>query len=293
MSVDNFIPEIWESALLVQLRKQLVFAGPDVVNHDYEGSIQDAGDTVHIISPGDVTVSTYNGTLTYEDIDTADQVLVVDQQKYFAKKFGDIDRAQAANSGGLVAETMSQAAYRLSDTADQYVASFYTQISAGNVLTAVTQLGGASPTADALGEAAYDLLVDLGVQLDEANVPSEGRYVVVPPWYHGALRKAHAFINMEKAGDGGAALRNGMVGRAAGFDILKSNNCAQPSPGSTYVIQAGTPMAISFANQITKTEAMRDPDSFSDLMRGLHVYGAKVTYPDGLAAVTVTRPAGS
>jgi N4-gp56 family major capsid protein len=290
MSVESFIPEIWSSELLVQLRKQLVFAGPGVVNNDYEGNITDAGDTVHIASPGDVTVNDYAGSLTYDGLDTGSQVLLINQQKYFAKKFGDVDRAQTVNSGALVAETMTQAAYRLSDTADQYVASLYTQISAANVLDAVTELGGSSPTADELGEAAYDLIVDLGVALDEANVPSDGRYVIVPPWYHGALRKAHAFINVEKADDAGTALRNGIVGRAAGFDIMKSNNSAQPSAGTTYVLQAGTPMAVTFANQIIKTEALRDPDSFSDLMRGLHVYGATVTYPDGLACVTVTRP---
>jgi N4-gp56 family major capsid protein len=293
VTIQHFKPELWAAELLVQLRKSLVFAGPGVVNHDYEGQIQQAGDTVHISSVGDVTINDYAGSVSYEDIDDAGQTLVVDQKKYFAKKFDDVDRAQSLNGGSLMAETMAQAAYRLSDVADQYVASFYTQISAGNVLTAVTQLGGASPTADALGEAAYDLLVDLGVRLDQANVPEEGRYVIVPPWYHGALRKAHAFINVEKAGDNGQALRNGVVGQAAGFDIMKSNNCAQPSAGSTYVIQAGTPMAISFANQIVKTEALRDISSFSDLVRGMHVYGGKVVYPDGLACVTVTRPAGS
>jgi N4-gp56 family major capsid protein len=283
VTIRNFKPEMWAAELLVQLRKSLIFAGPSVVNHDYEGEIQQAGDTVHITSVGDVTISDYAGSVSYEDIDDAGQVLVVDQQKYFAKKFDDVDRAQTLNGGALMAETMAQAAYRLSDTSDQYVASFYTQISSGNVLTAVTDL-----TTDA--GTAYDTLVDLGTALDEANVPSEGRYAIVPPWYHALLRKDPNFINAEKAADGGAALRNGIVGMAAGFDILKSNNCAQPSAGSTYVVQAGTPMAISFANQIVKTEALRDIDSFSDLVRGLHVYGGTVTYPDGLACVTCTRP---
>ena len=285
MTIQHFKPEMWAAELLVQLRKSLVFAGPGVVNHDYEGEIQQAGDTVHITSVGDVTITDYAGSVTYEDIDDAGQILVVDQKKYFAKKFDDVDRAQALNGGALMAETMAQAAYRMSDTADQYVASFYTQISSGNVLTAVTDL-----TTDK--DTAYQVLVNLGVKLDEANVPSEGRYAIVPPWYHGLLRKDPNFINAEKAADNGAALRNGTVGQAAGFDILKSNNCAQPTPGTNYMVMAGTPMAISFANQIIKTEALRDPGSFSDLVRGLHVYGAKVTYPDGLAAVNVTRQAG-
>lgn len=292
MAIRHFKPEIWNAELIVQLRKSLVFAGPDVVNHDYEGDIAEAGDTVHISSVGDVTVGDYAGTVTYDDVDDAGDVLVIDQKKFWGKTISDIDKAQALNGGAVVAQIMSQAAYRLADTADQYVASLYTQIASANVLTAVTDLtsSGALTTADQIGEACYDLLVNLGVVLDEANVPEEGRYVVVPPWFHGTLRKAHAFINIEKAADGGAALRNGTVGQAAGFDILKSNNCFQPSAGSTYVVQAGTPMATTFANQIIKTEALRDKDTFDDYLRGLHVYGAKVIRPDALACVTVTRP---
>lgn len=285
MAITHFKPELWAAELIVQLRKQLVFAGPDIVNHDYEGQIQEAGDTVHISSVGDVEVKDYEGEVDYDDIDDAGMALVVDQSKYFAKKFGDVDKAQSLNGGAVMAQTMSNAAYRLSDVADQYVAGMYTKIAAANVLD------GTVYTLTAPDEA-YQALVDLGVVMDEANVPTEGRYAVVPPWFHGVLRKDVNFINASKSGDGGQALRNGEVGEAAGFSILKSNNCAAPTANEN-VIMGGTPMAITFANQIIKTEALRDPKSFSDLVRGLHVYGADVVYPDGLAAVTVTRPAAA
>lgn len=288
MAIDNFKAEIWASALIVALRKAHVFAAPGVVNRDYEGEIQQAGDTVHISSVGDVSVIDYNkgDTLNYDDIDDAGLALVVDQKKAFAKKLDDIDAAQSVNGGAVMAQTMMNAAYNLADIADQFVASMYTQIAAENVLTAVTNL-----TSDSAGgEALYELLVDMGVKLDEANVPTAGRYVVVPPWAHGLLRKASNFINAEKSADGGAALRNGEVGEAAGFSILKSNNTVSPTTG-TNVIMAGTPMAITFADQIVKTEAFRLQTTFADAVRGLHVYGGKVIRPDALAAVTVTRPA--
>jgi N4-gp56 family major capsid protein len=176
---------------------------------------------------------------------------------------------------------MSNAAYSLSDMVDQFVAAMYTQASTGNVLD------GSGYTMSTVGEP-YDLLVDLGVKLTEANVPKQGRYAVVPPWFTGNLLKDPNFINAEKSGST-APLLNGQVGQAAGFAILESNNVVQPSAGTTYVIQVGTPMAISFANQIVETEAMRDPASFSDLMRGLHVYGGKVMQPDGLGYSIVTR----
>jgi len=285
MSIDHFRPEMWAAQLIVQLRKSLVFAGPGVVNHDYEGEIQQAGDTVHISSVGDVTIVDYNkgDTLTYNDIDDAGTTLVVDQRKAFAKKLDDVDAAQSMNGGRVMAQIMSNAAYALADIADQYVASFYTTVSAANVLTEVT-----NATLTGTTGAAYDVLVDLDVALDEANVPTDGRYAIVPPWYYGLLQKDPNFINANRSADGGKALRNGAVGRASGFEIMESNNCASPAANKN-VIMAGTPMAISFANQIIKTEAFRLQDTFADAVRGLHVYGGKVVYPDGLAAVTVDR----
>jgi hypothetical protein len=282
----NYKPEIWAAEFLVQLRKNLIYAGPQIVNHDYEGSIQQAGDTVHITAMGDVTVSDYDDDtdLNYEDVPDAGLTLVIDQQKSYAVAVKDIDKAQALDGGRAVAQIMSQAAYRMSDAADQFVAAKYTDIASANVLDA-SNYSGLDTTPGKL----YDALVDLGVLLDEANVPTEGRYAVIPPWAHGILRKDTNFINAEKSGSS-APLLNGQVGEAAGFAILRSNNVPQPSAGSTYVVQAGTPMAISFANQIVESEALRDQKRFRDLLRGLHVYGGKVTYPDGLACVTLTRP---
>ena len=282
MTFNHYKPEVWAAEFIVQLRKLLVYAGPQIVNHDYEGDIQQHGDTVHISGMGAVTVGDYTGTVTYQDVDDTGTTLVIDQQKYFGVKVKDVDKAQALNGGAAVAQIMQNAAYALSDAADQFVAAKYTDISAGNVLPAVTDFTTDKGTA-------YDTLVDLGVLLDEVNVPTEGRYAVVPPWYHGILRKDPNFINASKSGST-RPLLNGEVGEAAGFIILKSNNVPQPSPGSTYVVQAGTPMAVSFANQLVENEALRDPDAFTDRLRGLHVYGGKTVYPDGNVCVTCTRP---
>lgn len=282
MALTHFRAEIWAAQLIVQLRKAFIYAGPGVVNNDYEGEVHQAGDTVHVSSVGAVTIGNYAGSVTYQDIDDAGLTLVVDQEKYWGIKVKDIDKAQSVNGGAVVAQLMSNAAYSLSDVADQYVAGMYAQASTGNVLSA------SDYDMSTAGEA-YNALVDLGVLLDEASVPTEGRYCVIPPWFHGVIRKDPNFINANKSADGGQALRNGIVGEAAGFDLLKSNNVPLDS-SSNSVLMGGTPMAISFANQIVETESMRDPDSFADLLRGLHVYGGKVMYPDGLAYVPLTRP---
>ena len=280
MSIQRFKPEIWSARLLVALRKTLIYAGPQIVNRDYEGEISAAGDTVRITSIGRPTISSYVPGVTSinpEQLTDAQRTLVVDQSKYFAFEVDDVDARQA--KGNVLPQAADESAYGLADVIDQYVASFYTGAATAN------QLGTVSITT---GDLAYNTLVDLGVKLDEANVPTEGRYVVVPPWYHALLRKNTNFINAEKSADGGAALRNGQIGEAAGFAVLKSNNVPLVT-GDDYAITAGTNAAISFAEQINKTEAYRPQDSFSDAIKGLSLYGAKLVRPDNLATVIASK----
>lgn len=281
MSVNSFIPEVWSAELLSSLKKNLVYAQAGVVNRDYEGDIREFGDTVNINSVGRPTISTYtpNSTsITPEQLTTAQRKLIVDQAKYFAFYVDDVDAAQVRNEGGLMGEAMQEASYGLRDTADQFVAGLYTGAATDNELGTVTVTSGN----------AYDKLVDLSVKLDEANVPSGGRWVVVPPWYHGLLRKDANFINAEKSADGGAALRNGEVGEAAGFTVIKSNNAPNPT-GDDFAVIAGYPGAISYAEQILKVEAYRPEDGFEDAIKGLHVYGAKLVRPDGLATMVASK----
>jgi uncharacterized protein YmfQ (DUF2313 family) len=110
--------------------------------------------------------------------------------------------------------------------------------------------------------------------------------VVITPDLHGCLLRDSRFVKANEAGTD-TGLRNGMVGRAAGFDILLSNN-APNTTGSEFATIAGNNTAITFADQISKTEAYRPQSSFSDAVKGLALYGAKVIRPDSLASALVT-----
>lgn len=284
MAITRFRPEIWSAQLLVALRKSLVYAGPGIVNRDYEGEIRDAGDTVRITSISDPTVGTYVPNVTQivpEELTDAQRTLVVDQSKFWAFKVDDVDARQA--KGNVMPEAMSRAAYKVADTVDQYVASFYTGAQAANVIGSTGSPVAAGPTADTTNSLFYNLvLVPLRTKLNRANVQKEGRYVVVSPEATARLLLDSRFIKVNESGDGGQALRNGVVGRAAGFDILESNNVPNPT-GNVHVIQAGVQSAISFAEQINKTEAYRPESSFSDAVKGLALYGAKLLRPDSIA----------
>jgi hypothetical protein len=277
VSIIRFRPEIWSAVLLEALERVLVFAGPDVVNRDYEGEISQMGDTVHISSIGDPTINTYTAgsTLTYEDLNDAGQTLLIDRAKSFAFKVDDIDKRQAR--GNVMTVAMRRAAYKLALEVDNYVASLYTATNSANAISTTT-----INTADL----AYSGLINLRTKLAQADVPNEGRYVIVPPWYYGLLLNNDKFVRADASGTT-EGLRNGIVGRAAGFDVYESNNCINVT-GDDYIVQAGVSGAITMADQISQTEALRLQTTFADAVRGLHLYGAKVVRPEELATLTAS-----
>jgi hypothetical protein len=48
------------------------------------------------------------------------------------------------------------------------------------------------------------------------------------------------------------------------------------------VLVARHDSAVATAEQISKTETYRDPDSFADIVRGMHLYGRKILRPEAL-----------
>lgn len=281
MTVASFVPEIWAAELLDSTQKSLVFASPNVVNRDYEGEISEMGDTVHINSVSDPTITSYTrgATLTYEDLNTADQTLVIDQAESFSFNVDDIDKRQMA--GDVLTKGLQRAGYKIADIQDQYVEALFAN--AANTVNS----GSAVAVAANDPTAAYDdVLVPLSVALDEADVPSEGRFVVVPPWFHGRMLSDDRFVRADAAGGvRGGVQGNGFIGEAAGFMVYKSNNCTLVT-GDDYRISAGTTDAITFAEQITETEALRLQTTFADAVRGLYLYGAKLVRPE-LAAIAL------
>lgn len=274
MSVQNFIPTVWSAKLNESLKKSLVFG--NVVNNDYQGDAK-FGNTVKINSIGAITIGDYdkaNGTGEPEELNSAQTTLLIDQQKFFNFKVEDIDKAQS--NVDLLEGAMKEAGYGLADVADQYIASFYTEVVAGNTIGNDTTP--IVPTKDN----AYDYLVDLGVKLSEANVPKSDRFVVVPEFFYGLLQKDARFVKDP------AVLATGYIGSVNGMTVYTSNNVANTA-GSKYKVMAGHKSAIAFASQIDSVEAYRPEKSFSDAMKGLQVYGAKVIKPSALAVLTVNK----
>jgi len=274
MAVVNFIPEIWSARLLTALQTRHV--GAVICNRDYEGDVT-PGATVNITSVADPTIDNYDGSdFTFDELSDATRALVVDQAKFFAIKLDDVDRVQAVNGGALLAEGLQRAGYKLADELDQFLLDKIAS-GAGHQLTETTITSAAK---------AYEHLVDLSVLLDESDVPEFGRWAVVSPAFYGVLQKDDRFVK-SGAASGAATLANGVVGSAAGFTVLKSNNIPAAVSGtssSNKFVLAGTSIATTLAEQIDKVEAVRLERSFGDGVKGLHVYGAKVLRPTCLVA---------
>lgn len=283
MSIQRFIPQIWSAKLLVALRAALVYGGPQIINRDYEGDVAQAGSTVRITSISRPTIGDYvpNSTsISPEQVQDAQRTLVIDQSKYFAFGVDDVDARQAR--GNVLTQAMSEAAYALADTVDQFIAGLYTGVASANNLGTV-DLTSISPST---GVTFYDkVLLPLGTALSRASVPTNGRYVVVSPESLESLLHDDRFIKVNESGTADG-LRNGQIGRAAGFDVLVSNNT--PGTVDAPVIIAGTSGAITFADQINKVEAYRPQDAFEDAVKGLALYGAKLIRPSGIAVATAT-----
>lgn len=284
MAITTFIPTIWEARLLAHLDKNLVYG--HLCNRDYEGDISQAGDTVTINQIGDISIRDYvkSSDITLDDVDGTPTQLKIDQQKYFAFKVDDVDAAQA--NVNLVDGAMQRASYAVRDTVDQFIAGFYSKAGVTTGLGSDT-----TPLALTTATQAYEALVDLNGALDDNNVRADGRFVVVPSWFYGLMLKDPRFVSAGTAKTD-TVLANGLIGSAAGFQIYQSNNVPN-TKGAKYKIMAGTTEAISFASQITKTEAFRPEKSFCDAIKGLFVYGAQVVQPKALACMTANPTAGA
>lgn len=284
--VDPFIPELWHAALMAPYESNKVYTQAGVASTEYTGEITQRGDTVHIGAVSAPTIKSYDESkdLEVEDLTITDNTLVVDQGDYFAFQVGDVSQLQAA--GPIKDPAVQQAGIALRDKADKYAAGV---LKAG-VATA-NKLGQLTINPFEQGQA-WNILVKLRKALNAQSVPTEGRYVILGNEFESALLNDERFVLVNKSGTD-QGLRNGIVGRALGFDVLVSNNA--PVTAGRETVIAGVPGAFTFVDQLNKIEHARRELRFADLVKGLHIYGAKVIRPEGIAMaeVTVDETAGT
>jgi len=283
----EFRPTLWSSNIITNTDKAFVFA--NLVNRDYEGEITGRGQIVKINEIGDITVNNYteDTDITFQTLTGASRDLVIDQAKYFAFGVDDVLRAQA--DAGLISSASAKAGFAIADTVDSFIAAKYAD---AGITTSGLGTSGSSLSLYASHSSGNSNLLGffsrVNRYMDEANVPSMGRWIVIPPWLHSYMVYANLANDAPQGGIQGdpGAFGNGFVRNLTNLDIYASNNV--DNNGSTqWRVMFGTRDAISFAGQVTMVESGRKEKQFGGYVKGLYVYGAKVVRPDRLGVAYV------
>ena len=292
----NFIPEIWSGKLQVKFYKSTVLG--EITNNDWEGEIKDQGDKVNIRTIPTITISDYTkGMSLAAQVPVSTPItLTIDYGKYFNVVVDDIDATQAdiklmdmfTNDAaqqmkiGIDGLVMSNIANAGGTTA----AASTNQGATAGAISAGVNLGTTAAPITLTKTTVLDTILNMGQCLDEANVPEDGRWIVIPAWM-AAMIKGSDLKQAYLTGDSVSPLRNGKIGMIDRFTVYVSNNMYTAS--SKWTLMAGTRDAISFASQITNVETLRSTTTFGNIMRGLNVFGFKVVKPEALVTAVVTK----
>jgi len=292
-----FMPSVFSKKVLNFFRKASVAEA--ITNTDYAGEISAFGDSVKIIKEPVITVYQYErgADVTQTKLTDQETTLVVDTANAFKFIVDDIETAMSHVNFKEVAS--SSAAYSLRDAYDTgIIASLFAGVSAASpnhILGSDNATDLAAGTFDGTGNLdigfgsnehdPIDVLSHMARLLDEQNVPEEGRWFLADPAFYEILVQSSSKLLSVDYNAGQGSIRNGLVstGKLRGFDMYKTNNIAAASNAAGKVI-AGHMSAAASAQAITSTEVIRDPDSFGDIVRGLHVYGSKVLRPEALVS---------
>lgn len=290
-----FIPTIWSGKLLEKFYDATVIAA--IANTDYEGEIKGQGDKVVIRQKPTIDIRAYEAeqALTVDRPSSNIVELLIDQGFYFNTVLDDVMEIQAdLELMSIWADDASEQMKIKIDTA--VLAAIPADVSADNQGDAAGRLSGnidlgktGAPIA-MTKDNVIDQIVNLGQCLDEQNIPETGRWLVIPAWA-AALIKRSDLRDASLTGDTVSMARNGRLGMIERFTIYMSNLLpfADETGKNAFDILAGHSHGLTFASQLDKVETLRSESTFGTLMRGLQVYGNKVTDGKSIALLYATN----
>ena len=291
----NFIPEIWSSKLVENFYDASVLTA--ISNTDYEGEIKAHGDKVQIRLTPEVTVRPYQKgmNLTVERPDKPKITLEIDQGEYFACIEDDVDKVQADIN--LMDEWSKDASEKMKLAIDAKVltnilpdiSTFNMGATAGRISQSIN-LGSTGAPVQVTKTNVLDLLVDAGTVLDEANAPESGRFLIIPAWMAGLIKKSD-LKDASLTGDSSSVLRNGRLGMIDRFTLYTSHNLNSvvDSTYRCFSVIGGHKMGLTFASQMSEMESLRAESTFGTIIRGLQVYGYKVVKGEALTKLYVRQ----
>ena len=290
----TFIPEIWSGKMIEKFYDATVLGA--IANTDYEGEIKNQGDHVIIRTKPTIEIRAYTADtpLTYDRPSSSVVDLLIDKGLYFNTVLDDVMQIQAdLDQLSMWADDASEQMKIEIDTA--VLATLDADVSADNKGTTAGRLSNnlslgvaATPLVVVARSPAggqievLDLIVNMGTVLDEQNIPETGRWMIIPAWFAGLIKRSE-LRDASLSGDSISMSRNGRLGMIDRFTLYASNLLATDASGGTNIL-AGHKHGLTFASQLTKVETLRAESTFGTILRGLQVYGSKVV--DGTALVS-------
>lgn len=282
MSVQHFIQTIWSKKIQDDLEEKCKLVQD--CTREYEGDCQYA-QTVKILAVGDPTIGNYTGSdITIEEMSDSSQDLVIDVQKYFAFEVKDVDKAQSVP--GLPEKYQQKSVNALALAREKHIGALVAgkaQTTANEVAGNDTYKEGAKNTVTATAKtkgAIKTALDDAIVTLREKNFDDSGVIELDPRSYKTFKDE---LIELKTAND--EMIRRGVLAEYDGFQVKSTNNVYRDSAHVYCIVRSKN--AIAFAGQINEVEAGRMEKRFSDYIRGLDTYGAKIISQDELVCVKI------
>lgn len=275
MAIENAIQTLWSAEIQTQL--ETLTSLKDHSDFTFEGEIK-RGAKLKIVGVTRPTIRTYvPGTaLTREAATDTGMFLEINQYKYFDFEVDDVEAAQSVP--GLIQELSKEATRGLAEEADKYVATVI-----DNEKADISQV---KLDVSAATDGGLSVLESAFAKLYKNNCRPNDKYwlEITPDWYT-VLRPAILEVDTNNS----EMIKSGAVGRYGNAWITIENNL---KTNVTLDSQAGcvanilrTSKAVAFAGQINEVEAYRPQDAFSDAVKGLYTFGAKVVRPKEICLI--------
>lgn len=282
MSVQHFIQTIWSKKIQDDLEEKCKLVKD--CTREYEGDCKYA-QTVKILAVGDPTVGNYLGQdINIEEMSDSSQDLVIDVQKYFAFEVKDVDKAQSVP--GLPEKYQQKAMRKLALTREKFIGALVAgkaQSSADEEAGNDTYKPGAANVITAAGKTKGNIktaIDDAIVALREKNFDDAGVVEIDPRTYKTFKDE---LIELKTAND--ELIKRGVVGTYDGYEVKSTNNVYRDDAHVYCIVRSDK--AVAFAGQINEVEAGRMERRFSDYIRGLDTYGAKIIAQDEIVCVKI------
>lgn len=282
MAITVASQKIWHKAYEHAL--QTITSLRNHCDFKYEKDSKNA-DTVYILNAVKPTVRTYiPGTdISRDAVDATRQALVLDQFKYFNIEMDDVYKAQTVP--GAMEAAAKEGAIALSEEGDKYVASI---VKSGVEDSSIDSVAKFTPTkANAIDG------IEEGFQklYEKNNKVSDTYWLEVAPSYYRFIRPSMTELltnNIDLA-------KKGVVGMYGNARITIENllptgkSSGSLADDDTVYNILRTEHAVAFAEQIKETEAYRPQEAFSDAIKSLYTFGAKVVRPDEIVVIKTTK----